>query len=198
MYLLKESWPNKFILHFSLNISHRLCYLKSVHKTCIPVVRILQLILSDVYLMIWTWIHTKHQTSQVAFSYVKKCMKEKLVTHLFKICLYVQPRLDCVHLIPADCSSLLPQSLHGGTLIQAPGSQRWPLAHLGLLQAELLLHLQSVLGSLGHSFFLSLLQSPPFPWEFTAAEATDFFFITYSIANDWKTFFLLLIQGLTM
>lgn len=42
-------------------------------------------------------------------------MKEKLVTHLFKICFYVQPRLDCVHLIPADCSSLLPQSLHAGT-----------------------------------------------------------------------------------
>lgn len=26
LHLLKESWPNKFILHLSLNISHRLCY----------------------------------------------------------------------------------------------------------------------------------------------------------------------------
>lgn len=26
MYLLKESWLNRFILHLSLNISHRLCY----------------------------------------------------------------------------------------------------------------------------------------------------------------------------
>lgn len=128
----------------------------------------------------------------------QKCIKVKLATHLFNICLYVQPQLDCVCGIPADCSSLLPQSFHAGTPYPSTGSQRWRLAHLGLLQAELLLHLQSVLVSLGHGFFLSLLQSPPFPWEFTAAEATDFFFTTYSSANDWKTFLFLLIQDLTV
>lgn len=114
MYLLKENWPNKFILHLSLNISHRLLlktrpqsmhsYSKSTSTD--PLINANNHYTSDKPsgLLIW-----------------QKCIKGKLATHLFNIWLYVQPQLDCVCWIPADCSSLLPQSFHAGTPYPSTG-----------------------------------------------------------------------------